>query len=121
MFTAAGYKREAQHRDARAGRRAEVAIVVLVVVLLVPLGAASVRTLQYELWTQAVQSDTEQWVAGSEWHLDTVTVSNDEIVVNVIGPGDPPPRDLLEKAIREDVPDSVPVSVTEEYGLKTPL
>ena len=48
VFTAAGYKREAQHRDARAGRRATVAIVVLIVVLLVPLAAASVRTLLYE-------------------------------------------------------------------------
>jgi uncharacterized hydrophobic protein (TIGR00271 family) len=121
VFRAAGYKREAEHRDARAGRRAEIAIFLLVVLLLVPLGAASVRTMRYELWTRAVEADTEEWVAGTQWHLDSVTVSNDEIIVNVIGPGEPPPRDQLEKSVREDVPDSIPVTVTEEYGRKTPL
>jgi hypothetical protein len=37
-------------------------------------------------------------------------------VITVIGPGDPPSRDQLKKAIREDVPDSVPVKVIEEAG-----
>ncbi len=83
--------------------------------------AASMRTLLYEKWTRDVQTDTEQWLQGTEWHLDTVTVSNDEIVVTVIGPGDPPSRDQLKKAIREDVPDSVPVKVMEEAGRTTTL
>ena len=68
-----------------------------------------------------MQTDTEQWLQGTEWHLDAVTVSNDEIVVTVIGPGDPPSRDQLKTAIREDVPDSVPVKVIEEAGRTTPL
>jgi uncharacterized hydrophobic protein (TIGR00271 family) len=121
VFTAAGYKREALHRDARAGRSATIAIAILVVLLVVPLAGASVRTLQYELWTQAAQGDAEQWVAGTEWHVDAVTVSNDEIAVTVIGPGDPPSRDALQEAIRQDVPDHVPVKVIEEAGRTTPL
>jgi uncharacterized hydrophobic protein (TIGR00271 family) len=121
VFTAAGYKREAEARDARAGRRATIAIVVLVVALLVPLGAASVRTLQYQLWTQACERETEVWLAGTEWHVDTVAVSGDEIVITVIGPGGPPPIAELEAAIRREVPDGVPVTVIEEAGRTTPL
>jgi uncharacterized hydrophobic protein (TIGR00271 family) len=121
VFTAAGYKREAEAHDARAGRRATIAIVVLVVALLVPLGAASVRMLQYQLWTQACERETEAWLAGTEWHVDTVAVSGDEIVITVIGPGGPPPITELEAAIRREVPDGVPVTVIEEAGRTTPL
>jgi uncharacterized hydrophobic protein (TIGR00271 family) len=121
VFTAAGYKIEAEHRDARAGRRATIAIVILVVILLVPLGVASTRTLLYEKWTRAAQTDTEQWLQGTAWHVDTVEVSGDEIVITVIGPGDPPSRDELKTAIREDVPDGVPVKVIEEAGRTTEL
>ncbi len=48
---------------------------LLVVALLVPLGTASVRTLQYQLWTQACERQTKEWLAGTEWHVDTVAVS----------------------------------------------
>ena len=121
VFTAAGYKREAEHRDTRAGRRATVAIVVLVVVLLVPLAGASVRTFLYERWTGAAQAAAEEWVTGTHWHVDAVTLSGDDIVVTVIGPGAAPGIDKLKDKIRKDVPDSVPVKVIEEAGRTTPL
>jgi uncharacterized hydrophobic protein (TIGR00341 family) len=121
VFTAAGYKREAHRRDARSGRRATIAIAILVVALLVPLAAASVRTLLYERWTSAAQVAAEDWVAGTAWHVDSVTMSGDEIVVNVIGPGASPGIARLKAAIRRDVPVSVPVKVIEESGSTTPL
>jgi len=121
VFTAAGYKREAHQRDARAGRRATIAIVILVVVLLVPLAGGSARTFLYERWMDAAQAAAEEWVAGTEWHVDAVTLAGDEIVVTVIGPGAAPGIDALRDEIRRDVPDSVPVRVIEEAGRATPL
>ncbi len=121
VFTAAGYKREARHRDARSGRRATIAIVILVVVLLVPLAGGSVRTFLYERWTGAAQAAAEEWVAGTGWHVDAVTLSGDDIVVTVIGPGAAPGIDRLRDEIRKDVPDFVPVKLIEETGRTTPL
>ncbi len=55
VFTAAGYRREAEDRDEKAGHGAWIAIVVLVIVLVVPLGASSAQILLYERWTQRTQ------------------------------------------------------------------
>jgi uncharacterized hydrophobic protein (TIGR00271 family) len=121
VFTAAGYKREAVYRDARSGRRATIAIAILVVVLLVPLAGASSRTFLYERWTNAARADAEDWVAGTAWHVDAVTLSGDDIVVTVIGPGAAPGIDKLKEEIRKDVPDSVPVKLIEETGQATVL
>ena len=121
VFTAAGYKQEAGDRDARAGRRATFAIVILVVVLLVPLAGASVRTFLYERWTGAAQAAAEEWVTGTEWHVDAVTLSGDDIVVTVIGPGAAPAIGKLKDDIRRHVPDYVPVQVIQEAGRTTPL
>ena len=121
VFTAAGYKREARNRDARSGRRATIAIAILVVVLLVPLAGTSVRTFLYERWTSDARAAAEDWVAGTEWHVDAVTLSGDDIVITVIGPGAAPGIDKLKDDIRKDVPDSVPVKVIQEAGRTTPL
>ena len=121
VFTAAGYKREAHHRDARAGRRATFAIAILVVFLVVPLAAASVRTLLYERWTNAAQVAAEDWVAGTDWHVDSVTMSGNKIVITAIGPGASPGIDKLKEDLRKEVPDSVPVKVIEEAGRTTSL
>jgi uncharacterized hydrophobic protein (TIGR00271 family) len=121
VFTAAGYKREASHRDSRAGRRAAIAIVVLVVVLLIPLAGGSVRTFLYERWMSAAQTAAEEWVAGTDWHVDAVTLSGDDIVVTVIGPGAAPGITKLRDEIRKDVPDYVPVKMIQEAGRTTPL
>lgn len=121
VFTAAGYRREAHQRDARAGRRATIAIVVLVVVLLVPLAGGSVRTFLYERWMDAAHAAAEEWVAGTEWHVDTVTQSGDDIVVTVIGPGAAPGISGLRAEIRSTVPESIHVKVIEKAGRSTPL
>ena len=116
VFTTMGYRKDARNLDARAGRRASIAIAILVVALLVPLGAASVRTLFYERWTNAAQAATENWVTGTEWRLDTVDLAGGKIVVTVIGPGAAPDIQRLKAAIRRKVPDSVSVKVIEASG-----
>jgi uncharacterized hydrophobic protein (TIGR00271 family) len=116
VFTAAGYKREAEDRDERAGHRARIAIFVLVVVLLVPLGASSAQILFYEKWSRDAETATRQWIAGTEWTLETVDQSGNEIVITVIGPDSPPPTGTLKAAIRKDVPEYVPVTIIEDSG-----
>ena len=116
VFRVAGYAREAMDRDERAGRRARLAIIVLVVVLLVPLAASSGQILAYELWTRDAESITAQWIQGTAWKLETVEQSSNEIVITVIGPGAPPPVAELKAALREKIPASVPVSIVEDSG-----
>ena len=79
------------------------------------------RTLFYERWTNAAQVAAADWVAGTDWHVDSVTMSGDKIVVSVIGPGAAPGIQKLKESIRQSVPDSVPVQVIETSGRTTPL
>ncbi len=116
VFTAAGYQREAEHRDARAGRRAKALIAILVVVLLVPLTYSSYNTLQYERWTKRVEAAAEQWVKGTPWRVGGVEVQSGDILLTAIGPGNPPPLDELTRAIRRGVPRRVTVRLVEEGG-----
>ncbi len=106
-FGAAGYAREAAGRNARVARRARTFIVVLVVALLVPLGATSVRTALYESYLTHVTDVTSAWVQESDWKVDSVRIVGDGIVIRVFGPDEPPPIDQLKTAVREDVPVSV--------------
>jgi uncharacterized membrane protein len=116
VFSAAGYRREAEDRDERAGHRARIAIVVLLIILVVPLGASSAQILLYERWTQSTETAAQQWVAGTAWKLETVEQSSNEIVIKVIGPGSPPPLAALKAAVRKRVPESIPVTVIEDSG-----
>ena len=116
VFKAAGYGREAEDRDERAGHRARVAIIVLVVVLLVPLVASSSQILLYERYSGYAETATRQWLSGTDWKLETVDQSSNEIVITVIGPGDAPPLAELKTALREKIPASIPVSIIEDSG-----
>ena len=116
VFSAAGYRREAEDRDEKAGHRARIAIVVLLIVLVVPLGASSAQILLYERWTGDTEKAAQQWITGTDWKLETVTQSSNEIVIDVIGPGTPPPLAQLKAAVRKSVPESVPVKVIEDSG-----
>jgi len=121
VFGAAGYAREAAERDPRIARRARAFIIVFVVAILVPLGAASVRTSRYEGWVSSTTKAADQWVQGTEWTLDSVRVSGDDIVITVLGAGARPPTEQLKAQVRRDVPDKVPVVLVEENGTTTKL
>ncbi len=121
VFTAAGYQSEAQDADLRAGRRARIWIIVLLVVLVVPLTYASLRTWRYEVWSSRAQVATEEWLEGSSWHLQDVDVNGSKIVIDIFGPDSPPPLEGLRREIRKGIPDRVPVRVHEENGNATDL
>jgi len=121
VFKAAGYAREAENRDERAGRRARIAIIVLVAMLLVPLGASSASILQYELWKEDARSAAEKWLEGSTWVFDSAEQSGNEVVLTVRGPDSPPPVGDLKAAIREKIPDWVPVTLIEDTGQEQEL
>jgi uncharacterized hydrophobic protein (TIGR00271 family) len=121
VFKTAGYAREAENLDERAGRRARLAIVILVVLLLIPLGASSASILQYELWKEDAQAAAEKWLEGSTWVFDTAEQSGNELVLTVRGPDSPPPIGDLKAAIREKIPDWVPVTLIEDTGQEQEL
>jgi uncharacterized hydrophobic protein (TIGR00271 family) len=121
VFKAAGYAREAAERDERAGRRARIAIIVLLVVLIVPLAASSGQILLYERYTGDAETITREWVSGSDWRLETVAQSSNEIVITTIGPGEGPPLAELKAALREKIPSSVPISIIEDSGRTSDL
>ena len=116
VFRAAGYAREVLDRDEKAGRRARIAIIVLVVVLLVPLVASSSQILFYEIWTRDAETITRQWLEGTPWKLQTVQQSSNAIDITVIGPGTAPPAAELKAALRAKIPSYVPISVVEDSG-----
>jgi len=116
VFTAAGYRRDAVARGARAGRRAGVLIALLLVALVIPLTVASVRTYRYERWVNATEAATEQWVAGTDWRVTGVKDVGGDIVAGVIGTGEPPPIETLRAEVRRSVPDQVVVRVVEDSG-----
>ena len=121
VFRAAGYARQAADRDERAGRRARIAIIVLVIVLLVPLVASSTQILLYERYSGDAETIAKQWLSGTDWKLETVDQSSNEIVITVIGPGEAPPLAELKTALRAKIPSAVPISIVEDSGRTTDL
>jgi uncharacterized hydrophobic protein (TIGR00271 family) len=118
VFGAAGYRDEAAEHDPRVARRARRMIIVFVLALLIPLGAASLRTSFYESWVIATTDAATEWVSGTEWTLDSVRVVGDEIVITVLGPGEAPPEEDLIAEVRRSVPENVPVRLIEESGVE---
>ncbi len=121
VFTAAGYRLEAHVTDERAGHRARVWIVVLLVVLIAPLGYQSLSTWRYEVWTKRAEATTQSWLKGSDWRLQDVTVAGSEIHIDVVGSGASPPVGTLSKELRTHIPAKVPIKLLEESGATTDL
>ncbi len=109
------------HRGRRPGRRAKVLIAEFVIVLIIPLGAASWQTWRYEHWMGATETAAQEWLSGTSWELKSVQQEGSDIVISAVGPGDPPPIDALRTAVRGDVPARVDVLVVEESGRTTQL
>jgi uncharacterized hydrophobic protein (TIGR00271 family) len=112
VFTAAGYGRVARERGLHPRRR----IAVFVVVLLVPLSLASLRTWRYERWVDASEAAATQWVSGTGWQVESVAQNGGDIVITAMGPGNAPPIDSLRTAVRAKVPRRVEVRVVEDSG-----
>ena len=121
VFKAAGYAREAVGRDERSGRRARVAIIVLVVVLLIPLAASSGQILRVPALLQRRRGG------------DAAVARGHRLEARVRGPdrrraghhGDRPGRgaaaDEAQGGDPQEHPGHVPVSLIEDSGRTTDL
>jgi uncharacterized hydrophobic protein (TIGR00271 family) len=116
VFSAAGYRQEAIEQDPRLRKRAVAIVVAGLVVLLIPLGFASYRIIEYDRWTGDVTEATEEWVLGSAWVVESTDVSGGTIVVTISGQGPTGPLDALRRQIRRSVPGSVKVRLIEQQG-----
>ena len=116
VFGAAGYARLAIERGRHPGRRAKVFITLFVIVLLIPLSLASLRTLRYEQWIGATENAAGQWAGGTGWQVESVEQVGGDIVITTFGPGAPPPVDSLKTTIRRKVPQRIVVQMVEGSG-----
>ncbi len=121
VFGAARYYSDAKDASPRVGRRARAVIIVVLVALLVPLAATSIRTFAYQFWVSKAEQSAERWIDDTSWRLDGVNLVHDEIVITVVGPGSSPPIEELRRYVREQVPKSVSVRVVEVSGAESEL
>ena len=116
VFTAAGYHGAAASRRAGAGRRAKILIAVFTILLVIPLGASSLRTYRYQRWMTSTDRAAQRWVRDTGWRIEDVTQVSDGIVISVVGSGQPPDAAVLARAIRRVVPRTVPLQLIEGSG-----
>ena len=116
VFSAAGYRREAIEHDPRLRKHAVWVVVAGLVALLIPLGYASYRIIEYDRWTSAVNDATVQWLAGTDWKLESTLVNGSTIVVSISGRGPTGPIESLREDIRRSVPKSVEIRLLEQTG-----
>jgi uncharacterized hydrophobic protein (TIGR00271 family) len=121
VFSAAGYAKLAIERGRHPGRRAKVLITVFVIILVIPLSLASLRTLRYEQWIGSTETAAHQWARGTGWQIEGVSQVGGDIVIKAIGPGSPPPLETLRRDVRASVPRQIAVSVIEDSGRTTGL
>jgi len=116
VFSAAGYRQEAIEQDPRLRKRAVAIVVAGLVVLLIPLGFASYRIIEYDRWTGDATQATQDWLRGTSWTVRSTEVSGDVIVVTITGRGPTGSFDTLRQAIRRSVPRSVEVRLVQQQG-----
>ena len=116
VFSAAGYQQEAIEQDPHLRKRAVWVVVAGLIALLIPLGFASIRVIEYDRWTRSVTSATERWLTGSDWKLESTQISGSAIVVTISGRGPIEPIEDLRRDIRRSVPRSVEIRLLEQAG-----
>jgi heme/copper-type cytochrome/quinol oxidase subunit 2 len=121
VFTAAGYREQAAELEPRLRSRATWIVLVGTATLLIPLGVASYRVIEYDRWTGAAAQATQRWVAGSGWRYGSTQTSGGTIVITITGHGPVPPVEDLRTAIRRTIPDDVPVQLLQEDAERTGL
>ena len=121
VFGGAHYFREAAEISPRLGRRARATIIIALIVLLIPLSGASVRTYLYQRYLGATRTAVDNWTNGTPWRVEGVNLINDDIVVTVVGPSATRDTTTLSNEIRDTVPDIVSVRLISIDGTETPL
>ena len=108
-----GYNVAARSLSAHgAHRAATVVVLIALVVLIVPLAAAS-----YEVWladtlTSEGQAALKTWLAGTEYRVLTVTSSGHHISAAISGDGALRPFDELLSALRRQAGDSITITIS---------
>ena len=116
VFGAARYQEVAAELTPHGSRRARRLVAAFLVALIIPLGGASLRTYRYHQWTSATHASVDRWVDGTRWKVESVGLEHDEIVITVVGPGNPPSRESLTEDVRRSVPEDVVIRLIEVYG-----
>jgi hypothetical protein len=62
-------------------RRAKVLIAAFVVLLLIPLAGAMLRTLECELWMRATYKAVRAWAWGTDWEVSGAKQAGSDIVI----------------------------------------
>lgn len=91
---------------------AQLAVVVFVVALTVPLGAATVETTGERLEAGDVQGVAQVWAEAAGWRIVAVEVDEDGVAVNAAGPLPAPDPEELRSALDEKGLESVGVKLT---------
>lgn len=121
VFGAARYYQTAAGAAPHVGRRARIVIALVLIALLVPLAATSVRTFAYQYWLSKAEDAAQGWVHDTGWNVHGVNLVHDEIVIDIVGPGSPPSLDELRDKVRQGVPESVAVRVIQVSGEESEL
>ncbi|HYC06891.1 MAG TPA: DUF389 domain-containing protein [Candidatus Binatia bacterium] len=113
VLTILGYAAAARAAVDRSARRVATAVIlVAVVVVLVPLGATSIKVAQDAILTGQAESALDSWLAGTGYTVISLNASGDDVTASIGGSGTVPPLDSLLTTLRQTAGASVTVEVT---------
>lgn len=117
VFTVGGYAIEPAGTEQLSRRRANLAIGLLLVVVLVPMAVNTAGAYLIDRWTQRVQSTASEWIKEEPGATVTsVSVVDRSVYVRVQTPGGLPPLDELVSDLGGKIPNGVPVIVVTTLG-----
>lgn len=94
----------------RARRRAFVIVALGVLLVTIPLAAATSNVYQQSLIKGEAAQLAQEWLEGADYGIDRVTVSGDQVELVIYGSGDRPP--LFELGSRLDASFDQPVNLS---------
>jgi uncharacterized hydrophobic protein (TIGR00271 family) len=101
MFSLMGFPAAYHAQNSPHARRNAILIAAaLLAVIFIPLAAASYATVRASLIEQRAADATEDWLAGGDYRLVSVTAGTDSVRVVVAGDGELPPEANLQDALR---------------------
>jgi len=117
VFTTAGYGTDAADGEELSRRRAYLAVGLLLVVVLVPMGVNTVGTYLVNLWTQRVQATADTWIAQQPGaSIESVFAASNTVYVSVKTPSGLPSTAELVADLAGQIPNGISVVVTTTVG-----
>jgi uncharacterized hydrophobic protein (TIGR00271 family) len=113
LLTILGYAAAARAAVDRSARRAATAVILVAIVLvIIPLGATSIKVAQDAILTQQAETALDGWLAGSGYTVISLEASGNDVTASIGGSGTVPPLDTLLATLRASAGPSVTVEVT---------